>query len=86
MVVKTHLYPNIKITPNTDYRGFIKVGGVSPLSNQGSTLTPARWPEASKNQEGPVNCLRYWPWGPMKKSHPFDTVYTEDEKDEAKGQ
>ena len=33
MVVKTHLYPNIEIIPNTDYRGFMGVGGVSPLSN-----------------------------------------------------
>ena len=33
MVIKTSLYPNIEIIPNTDYRGFIGVGGVSPLSD-----------------------------------------------------
>ena len=33
MVVKTHLYLSIEIIPKTDYRGFKRVGGVTPLSN-----------------------------------------------------
>ena len=53
---------------------------------QGSTLTLARWPEASKNHWGPVNHLRYWPWGQRKNYTPLDIVYTKDQNDKAKGQ
>ena len=49
------------VSPRVARRHFLQLG-------QGSTLALVRWPEASRNQQGSVNHMRYWPWGPIKNT------------------